>query len=106
MAEPCKQEGPIAAIKADNHNLATALMEIREGQREFILILKDISQQSEQIKTLFQRVGKSDEDINIIYARVRELELAPGKQATATQIYGINAVIAAGIAWAFKKFGG
>lgn len=106
MAEPCRQEGPIAAIRADNQNLSAALLEIREGQREFILILKDISQQSEQIKTLFQRVGKSDEDINIIYARVRELELAPGKQASQFQVYGVSAVIASFVAYLFKRFGG
>lgn len=106
MAEPCRQEGPIAAIKADNHNLSAALVEIREGQREFVLLLKDISQQSEQIKTLFQRMGKNDNDINIIYTRVRELELAPGKQASQFQIYGISALLSSLIAYLFKRFGG
>lgn len=106
MAEPCKQEGPIAAIKADNHNLSVALMEIREGQREFILILKEISQQNEQIKTLFQRVGKNDVDISILFTRMRDVELAPGKQASQFQIYGISAVIASAVAYLFKRFGG
>lgn len=106
MSEPCKQEGPIAAIKADNHNLSAALLEIREGQREFIAILKEISQQGEQIKTLFQRVGKNEIDIDVIYGRVRDVELTPGKQASALQTSGITVLISAVIAFLFKKFGG
>ena len=106
MGEPCRQEGPIAAIKADNHNLSKALIEIREGQREFIALLKDISSQGEQIKTLFQRVGKSETDIDVIYGRVREVEMAPGKQASAIQLYGISAIISATIGYVMKKFGG
>ena len=106
MAEPCKQEGPIAAIRADNNNLSAALLEIREGQREFIALLKDISSQGEQIKTLFQRVTKSEGDIDIIYARVRDVELAPGKQASAVQLYGISAIVSAVTGYAIKKFGG
>lgn len=105
MGEPCKQEGPIAAIRADNHNLSAALTEIREGQREFIALLKEISQQGEQIKTLFQRTGKNEADIDIIYSRVREVELEPGKRASNLQIFGINAIMAAVIAWAMKKIG-
>lgn len=105
MPEPCRQEGPIAAIRADNQNLSAALLEIREGQREFIALLKDISQQGEQIKTLFQRVGKNEADIDVIFDRVRDVELSPGKQASAFQTYGIMAVVSAAIAFLFKRFG-
>lgn len=103
MGDPCRQEGPIAAIKADNHNLSKALIEIREGQREFIALLKDISSQGEQIKTLFQRISKSENDIDTICDRVREVEMAPGKQASALQIYGISAIISATIGYAVDK---
>jgi heterodisulfide reductase subunit A-like polyferredoxin len=106
MPEPCKQEGPIAALKADNNNLSAALLEIREGQREFIALLKDISAQGEQIRTLFQRMTKSENDINIIYGRVREVELAPGKQASSLQVYGVSTIIAAVVGYASKKLGG
>ena len=106
MPDPCKQEGPIAGLRADNQNLSAALIDIRKGQQEFIALLKDISAQGEQIKTLFQRTGKNEQDIDIIYGRVREVEMAPGKQASQIQVYGISAIISAGIGFVMEKFGG
>lgn len=106
MSDPCKQEGPIASLKSDNANLSKTLEQIEHNQKEFISLLKDIASQGEQIKTLFQRIGKSEDDIEIIYGRVRDVELAPGKQASSIQVYGLSAIISAAVGYVAKKFGG
>lgn len=106
MGEPCKQEGPIAALRSDNTNLLGTLHRIEENQCEFIKILQEISQQSEQIRTLFVNDNRHDKSIDNYGERIRELELAPGKQATTMQISVIAVIVSTIIAYIAKKFGG
>lgn len=106
MPEPCRQEGKIATLESDNKSVARTLEQIEENQRESIKLMQTISAQAEQIKTLFDRVGKNDKSIDNYGERIRQLELAPGKQASQVQLYGITAIISAVIAFITKKFGG
>jgi len=84
----------------------SAILRIEASQHEFIRLLQEISTQGEQIKTLFQRTSKNEGDITILFSRARDLELAPGKQASQLQIYGVSAIIAAVVNYAFRKIGG
>ncbi len=106
MPEPCRQEGKIASLESENKSVSRTLEQIEENQRESISLMREISAQAEQIKTLFERVGKNDKSIDNFGERIRQLELAPGKQASQIQLYGITALVSAAISFITKKFGG
>jgi cell division protein FtsB len=106
MGDPCKQEGTLGELQATIFAISTTLHEIKIGQERFIVVLEDIARQGEQIRSLTYRTDKTEKDVESLYKRMRDAELAPGKQASAFQTYGITAVISAVIAFLFKKIGG
>jgi septal ring factor EnvC (AmiA/AmiB activator) len=106
MSVPCNQEGSIAVLQAGNLSLMKAVERMEEAQKEFITLLKNIAQQQEQIKTLFQRIDHLDTDVDVLYGRVRVLELNPGQLASQLQLYGLSAIIAAAVGFIVKKYGG
>lgn len=106
MAEPCQQEKTIGELQATMEAVSETLKEMRTGQQRFIAILEDIARQGEQIRSLLQRTGKSEKDITNLFDRMRDVEMLPGKKASAFQTYGFMALIAAAIGFLFKKFGG
>lgn len=89
MAEPCRQEKTIG-------HLEEAIKAMAEGQREIIALMKDQSANKEQMR-------RQEKDINNLFCRVRELEIAPGEEAgqvkTGTLTAIISAIIAALVAW-------
>jgi hypothetical protein len=106
MAEPCKQESNIGELQATIEAIATSLSELRAGQAQFILLLQEIARQGEQIKSGLARTDKIEKDVDGLFKRMRDVELAPGKQAGTLQMAVIAAAISALIAYLFKKLGG
>ena len=104
MADPCMQERVIGKLESENKALIRALESIEANQREFISLLQQIAGQREQISTLFTNDARHDKADNDFGARIRDLELAPGQQASQLQIYGITAIISAIIGYVFKRF--
>lgn len=109
MPEPCRQEGNVAALLANRANLERTLERIEAGQAEFIAVLRDISAQGEQIKSLVHRMDKSEQDTEGLYKRMRDVELAPAKQASATQtgiiVAIVSAIVSGIVALLSKKIG-
>jgi len=106
MSDPCKQEGIIGELQATMDAIAGTLQEMRDSQKRFISLLEEIARQGEQIKSLIQRTDKVEKDVDGLFKRMRDVELAPGKQASATQMGLIAALISAVVAYFSKKIGG
>jgi 23S rRNA maturation mini-RNase III len=106
VGDPCKQEGNIGEMQATIEAISLTLHEMRSGQQRFIALLEDIARQGEQIRSIVYRTDKTEKDVEGLFKRMRDAELAPGKQASTAQTYSIMAIISAGIGYLFKKFGG
>lgn len=105
MGDPCRQEGTIGELQATLDAVSSTLDEIKKGQAQFITLLQEIARQSEQIKSMVQRTDKTEKDVQCLFKRMRDVELAPGKQASSTHMAVIAAVIAAVVAYISKKIG-
>lgn len=92
-------------MQATMDAISETLHDMRKGQVRFMALLEDIARQGEQIRSLVQRTDKHDKDIDGLFTRVRDAELAPGKQASSTQTYGLMTIISIAIAYLFKKIG-
>lgn len=106
MADPCSQEKTIGEMQATMDAISDSLKDMRDGQKRFMILLEDIARQGEQIRSVVHRTDKHEKDLDGLFKRMRDVELAPGKQASATQTYGIMTVISVGVGYLFKKFGG
>lgn len=79
MAEPCKQEAPIASIQATLKALEKGLSSIHASMEKTASALSVLVQQTVEIRTLRETDQRHETDIDNLYTRVRALELAPGR---------------------------
>jgi len=71
----------------------------REGREERMAsAMETMAAQGESLKSLSLRVDRTERDTDNLYGRMRELEIAPGKDAGKVKIGFWNALIAAIIA--------
>lgn len=84
MAEPCRQEKTIG-------HLEEAIRTLAEGQREIIALMRNQSASDEQLR-------RHEKDINNLFGRVRELEMAPGEEAGTVKTGAVTAIISAVVA--------
>ena len=99
--EPCRQEGAIGSLEATADAIKETLERLEKGQDRFIQILESIAQQGAKITRL-------EADVEHLYERVRVVECSAATQGT--KIAGASAflgmVVAATVAYLFKKIGG
>lgn len=68
MSEPCKQESIIGGQSEALKAIKETLRDIKDGQERFIHVLETIASQGTKIEKL-------EEDQEILFARVRKVEL-------------------------------
>lgn len=76
MAEPCKQEGPIAAISATLESVQKTQESQMEIHKETLRVLSTIAVQGEQINTMVRRQDKAEQDTQELFGRMRSTEFA------------------------------
>ena len=103
MPEPCRQEGNIATLKATDVSIQDTLREIKRGQERLIEVLEQIAAQGARINSLEENERKHGRDIGALFGRVRDLEIAPGKEGSTVKIGAVMAVISAIISFVVSK---
>ena len=76
MTEPCKQEGPIARLSTSLEAVGYAIGDMKEIHKETLTTLKILAEQGATIQSLSNRMAKSERDVDNIYGRMRDVELA------------------------------
>jgi hypothetical protein len=74
MPEPCKQDGPVAALTEAVRSIAETSKDMKHLQMETLETLKDLAAQGEQIKALAQRQTKTERDLDEVFPRMRAVE--------------------------------
>lgn len=95
MADPCRQEPTIATLQATIKSISDTLLEMKEGQKRFITVLEHIASQGESINHLKADAERLEKDVNNLFGRVRELEIAPGAEGNKIKTGFVLAVISA-----------
>lgn len=79
MTEPCKQEGRVSKLEAENTSKDNALAAIGRSLEEMNRLLRVVAEFGADIRHLREDKARHEDDINSLYSRVRSLELAPGR---------------------------
>jgi len=79
MSDPCKQEAPIAEIKADNRRQDDILSTLSRTMEENTRLLRTLAEIGADVRHIREDLSRHDQSINGLYSRVRSLELAPGQ---------------------------
>lgn len=92
MADPCKQEAPIAKLEERTRNQQQVLNEMAEALKENNELLRKVAEVLADIKHLSENGQRNEKAINELYKRVRELEM---ETALADDIEKLSTRIAA-----------
>jgi hypothetical protein len=103
MTEPCQQQWRLATLEAKDTSIQDTLREIRQDQKRLIELLERIAAQGARIDSLEENVRKHGRDIGALFGRVRDIEIAPGKEGTTVKNGAIMAIIAAVISFIVAK---
>lgn len=99
--DPCRQEGAIGSLEATADAIKDTLGRLEKGQDRFIQILESIAQQG-------AKIHRMEADIEGMYDRIRKIEYSAATQGV--KIAGASAfigmIVAATVAYLFKKIGG
>jgi len=104
MEHSCSQERTIGEITATMESICGTLHDMKQGQNEFILILKDIAQQGEQIKSLFHGAEKTDKNIRELFQRINQVEIKAAEERIKVGgiVAGVSIISASLTAWIIK----
>ena len=104
MDHPCSKEEVLGQLTATVRFFQEAERR-REGREERMAVaMETMSAQGESLKGLSKRVEKTEHDTDNLYDRVRELEIAPGKEAGTVKVGCWTALITAAITLIFSLF--
>jgi hypothetical protein len=103
MPDPCRQEAKIATLQANDASLQDTLKELKQDQKRLIDLLEKIAAQGARIDSLEENERKHGRDIGALFGRVRDLEIAPGKEGSTVKIGAVMAVISAIISFCVSK---
>lgn len=81
MNEPCKQVGKLSALQEKSQNQDIILHGIKQTLEKNNELLGQIAVVMSNINHLAEDNQRNERDINVIYDRIRVLELYPGKAA-------------------------
>jgi hypothetical protein len=98
MSEPCLQQWKIATLEANDTSIQDTLREIKQDQKRLIDLLERIAAQGARIDSLEDNQKKHGRDIGALFGRVRDLEIAPGKDGKTLKLGAIMAIISAIVA--------
>jgi len=86
MGDPCKQDGPVAALQESNRQLDERSRQHDEDMRDFRRLLAENNRLLSKVGEVLSEQRHLHEDgqrhekaINELFGRVRNLELLPGK---------------------------
>lgn len=79
MTDPCKQEAPIAEIKADNRRQDDILSTLSRTMEENTKLLRTLAEIGADVRHIREDLSRHDKSINSLYSRMRAVELAPGQ---------------------------
>jgi len=79
MGEPCKQDAPIAEIRADNRRQDDILQALSRAMEENTRLLRTLAEIGADVRHIRDDLARHDKSINSLFSRVRTIELAPGQ---------------------------
>jgi chromosome segregation ATPase len=92
MGDPCKQEAPIAEIKADNRRQDDILQTLVRTMEENTKLLRTLAEIGADVRHIREDLGRHDKSINSLYSRMRALELAPGQAMSKAAVVMLTTV--------------
>lgn len=104
MVHDCQKEREFGEIVTTLKFFQEAEQRREQRETELIGIMKDIAAQGESLKAIVDRVKKTEEDTDNLYARVRELEIKPAEDSDKIRVGFWSALIAAVITFVFGIF--
>lgn len=75
MADPCKQEAPVARLEAKYDGLQRAQIEMAEALKENNDLLRKVAEVLSDIRHLSENGQRNEKAINELFKRVRDLEM-------------------------------
>lgn len=91
MTEPCKNEGRLAKVEADNGNQDKTLDTLARTLAENTRLLGTLAEIGSDVRHIREDQARMEGNINTLFSRVRTLELAPGKALSKVALLVITA---------------
>lgn len=109
MPDPCKQEGAIAELKADNRHQDDVLAAMQRTMEENTRLLRTLAEIGADVRHIRENQSRHDRDIDALYKRMRAMELAPGEAMSKAAMVMLTAgsgtvggIVTGVIMWAVK----